>query len=343
MEAYSDFRSDTVTRPTEKMRQAMAEAVVGDDVLGDDPTVQKLEALAAEIVGKEAALFVPSGTMGNSIAIKAWTNPIEEVIVEAKSHIYNMESTHMTFISGVTPRVLASKRGVLDADEVEASIRKPSVYVPRTSLICLENTHNNWGGSVLPLEKTKAIRRVAEKHGLKVHLDGARIFNAAIAAGVQAKDYAAEVDSIMFCLSKGLSAPVGSMLAGPKAFIDYGRRLRKVLGGGMRQVGVLAAPGIIALTEMRGRLKDDHARAKRLAEAIAVLPGISLDPDDVQTNIIIFGFKHPKYTVPALLEELKNKGVWAMATTGGIRFVTHKDVGDDDVDRAISAFGQLLK
>ena len=343
MDTYSDFRSDTVTRPTEKMRQAMAEAVVGDDVLGDDPTVQKLEALAAEIIGKEAALFVPSGTMGNSIAIKAWTNPIEEVIVEAKSHIYNMESTHMTFISGVTPRVLASKRGVLEADDVEASIRKPSVYVPRTSLICLENTHNNWGGSVLPLEKTKAIRRVAEKHGLKVHLDGARIFNAAIAAGVQAKDYAAEVDSIMFCLSKGLSAPVGSMLAGPKAFIDYGRRLRKVLGGGMRQVGVLAAPGIIALTEMRGRLKDDHARAKRLAEAIAVLPGISLDPDDVQTNIIIFGFKHPKYTVPALLEELKNKNVWAMATTGGIRFVTHKDVGDDDLDRAISAFGRLLK
>jgi threonine aldolase len=249
----------------------------------------------------------------------------------------------MTFISGVTPRVLASKRGVLDADDVEASIRKPSVYVPRTSLICLENTHNNWGGSVLPLEKTKAIRRVAEKHGLKVHMDGARIFNAAIAAGVQAKDYAAEVDSIMFCLSKGLSAPVGSMLAGPQAFIDYGRRLRKVFGGGMRQVGVLAAPGIIALTEMRDRLKDDHARAKRLAEAIAVLPGISVDPEDVQTNIIIFGFKHPKYTIPAFLEELKNKGVWAMATTGGIRFVTHKDVGDDDVDRAIAAFGQLLK
>lgn len=343
MNAYSDFRSDTVTRPTDKMRQAMAEAIVGDDVLGDDPTVQKLEALAADIMGKEAALFVPSGTMGNSIAIKAWTSPLEEAVVEAKSHIYNMESTHMTFISGVTPRVLASKRGALDADDVEANIRKPSVHVPATSLICLENTHNNWGGAVVPLDKVKDIRRVADRHGVKVHMDGARIFNAAIAAGVPAREFAAQADSIMFCLSKGLSAPVGSMLAGPRAFIDFGRRLRKVLGGGMRQVGVLAAPGIIALTEMRDRLKDDHDRAGRLAAAIAGLPGITLNPADVQTNIIIFGFNHPKFTVPSFLEELKNKGVGALATAGGIRFVTHKDVGDDDVDRAIAAFKQLLK
>jgi threonine aldolase len=343
MNSYSDFRSDTVTRPTDKMRQSMAEAVVGDDVLGDDPTVQKLETLAADIIGKEAALFVPSGTMGNSIAIKAWTNPLEEAVVEAKSHIYNMESTHMTFISGVTPRVLSSKRGALDADEVEMNIRKPSVYVPATSLICLENTHNNWGGAVVPLDKVKAVRRVADRHGVKVHMDGARIFNAAIAAGVPAREFAAQADSIMFCLSKGLSAPVGSLLAGPRAFIDYGRRLRKALGGGMRQVGVLAAPGIIALTEMRDRLKDDHDRAKRLASAIAELPGITLNPADVQTNIIIFGFNHPRYSVPAFLEELRNKGVWAMAATGGIRFVTHKDVGDDDVDRAIATFKQLLK
>jgi len=343
MNSCSDFRSDTVTRPTDKMRQSMAEAVVGDDVLGDDPTVQKLETLAADIIGKEAALFVPSGTMGNSIAIKAWTHPLEEAVVEAKSHIYNMESTHMTFISGVTPRVLSSKRGALDADEVELNIRMPSVHAPATSLVCLENTHNNWGGAVVPLDKVKAVRRVAERHGVKVHLDGARIFNAAIAAGVPAREFAEQADSIMFCLSKGLSAPVGSMLAGPRAFIDYGRRLRKVLGGGMRQVGVLAAPGIIALTEMRDRLKDDHDRAKRLAAAIAVLPGITLNPADVQTNIIIFGFNHPKYSVSSFLEELRNKGVWALATTGGIRFVTHKDVGDDDVDRAIAAFKQLLK
>ncbi len=342
METYSDFRSDTVTRPTDKMRKAMAEAVVGDDVLGDDPTVQKLEALAAEIVGKEAALFVPSGTMGNSIAIKAWTSPLEEVIVEAKSHIYNMESTHMTFISGVTPRVLTSQRGALDTVDVEANIRKPSLYVPATSLICVENTHNNWGGSVIPLENLKGIRAVADRHGLKVHMDGARIFNASAASGVAARDYAAQADSIMFCLSKGLSAPVGSLLAGPKAFIDYGRRLRKALGGGMRQVGVLAAPGIIALTEMRDRLKDDHARAKTLASAIAGLPGISLDPASVESNIIIFGLEHPRYSVPAFLDELKKKGVWAMATKGGIRFVTHKDVGDEDVERAIAAFRAIL-
>jgi len=343
MPAYSDFRSDTVTRPTEAMRRAMAEAVVGDDVLGDDPTVQKLEALAAGLVGKEAALFVPSGTMGNSIAVKAWTKPLEEAIVEAKSHIYNMESTHMTLISGVTPRVLPSRRGAMDPGEVEASIRRAAVHVPATSLICLENTHNNWGGTVVPLDNVRAIRDVADRHGLKVHMDGARIFNAAAASGVPAKDFAAQVDSIMFCLSKGLSAPVGSMLAGPRAFIDYGRRLRKAFGGGMRQVGVLAAPGILALTEMRDRLKDDHALAKTLARGIAGLPGITLDPAAVETNIIIFGFHHPRTTVPAFLEELKKRGVWAMATTGGIRFVTHKDVGEADVDRAIEAFRAILK
>jgi threonine aldolase len=342
MEAYSDFRSDTVTRPTEKMRKAMAEAVVGDDVLGDDPTVQKLEALAALTVGKEAALFCPSGTMGNSIAVKAWTNPLEEVIVEAKCHIYNMESTHMTFISGVTPRVLASRRGALDPAEVEANIRKPSVHVPSTSLICVENSHNNWGGAVIPLQNLKDLRAVADRHGLKVHLDGARIFNAAAASGVPAREFAAEVDSIMFCLSKGLSAPVGSMLAGPRPFIDYGRRLRKALGGGMRQVGVLAAPGLIALTEMRDRLKDDHARAKNLAQAIAGLPGITLDPATVETNIIIFGFDHPRFSCQGFLDELKKKGVLALTTTGGIRFVTHKDVGDEDVERAIAAFKQIL-
>lgn len=343
MEAYSDFRSDTVTRPTEKMREAMARAVVGDDVLGDDPTVLKLEALAADIIGKEAALYVPSGTMGNSIAVKAWTSPLEEVIVEAKCHIYNMESTHMTFISGVTPRVLTSRRGAMDPAEVEASVRKPSVHAPATSLICVENTHNNWGGAVVPLQNLKDIRAVADRNGLKVHLDGARVFNAAAASGVPAREFAAQADSVMFCLSKGLSAPVGSLLAGPKAFIEYGRRLRKLLGGGMRQVGVLAAPGIIALTEMRDRLKDDHARAKKLASAIASLPGIKLDPASVETNIIIFDLHHPRYTIPAFLDELKKKGVWALSTTGGIRFVTHKDVGDEDVERAIAAFNEILK
>ncbi len=345
MSEISDFRSDTVTRPTEKMRRAMAEAVVGDDVLGDDPTVQKLEGLATAIVGKEAALFVPSGTMGNSIAVKVWTRELEEVIVEARSHIYNMESTHLTFISRVTPRPLLSNRGAMDPEEVERNIRQPSVHTPRTSLICVENTHNNWSGAVVPLENLRALRQVADQHGIKLHLDGARIFNASAASGLPAKEYAACADSVMFCLSKGLSAPVGSMLAGPADFIAYARRVRKALGGGMRQVGVLAAPGIIALTEMTGRLHEDHERAKKLALAMAGLPGVLLDPEKIQTNIIVFEFSHPRISVADFLLELRKRRILALAAPGGraIRFVTHKDIDDEDVARATAAFQEILK
>jgi threonine aldolase len=342
MSDTSDFRSDTVTRPTPEMRRAMAEAVVGDDVLGDDPTVQELEALAAGIMGKEAALFVPSGTMGNSVAVKAWTHELEEVIVEARSHIYNMESTHLTFISRVTPRPLGSRRGAMDPDEIEANIRKPSVYVPQTSLVCVENTHNNWSGAVLPLANLKAVRAVADKHGIKMHMDGARIFNASTASGIPVKDYAALADSVMFCLSKGLAAPVGSMLAGPRKFIDYARRVRKALGGGMRQVGVLAAPGIIALTEMTGRLGQDHARAKKLASAVSGLPGVRLNLADVETNIVIFGLAHPRVSIAQFLAELQKRRVLALAPFGGVRMVTHKDIDDEDVERAIAAFHEIL-
>jgi threonine aldolase len=335
---YSDFRSDTVTRPTDKMRRAMAESVVGDDVLGDDPTVQQLERLAAETMGKEAALFCPSGTMANAIAVKMATGPLEEVIVEERSHIFNMESTHLTFISGVTPRPLRSNRGAMDPKDVAAAVRKPNVHTPRTSLICLENTHNNWGGSVIPLENFRALRRIADEHGLKVHLDGARIFNASVASGVPVKDYAREVDSVQFCLSKGLAAPVGSVLVAGRERIEFARRLRKVLGGGMRQVGVLAAPGLIALTEMVDRLKEDHARA----QGISGLPGVRIDPATVETDIVIFGFDHPTITVPAMIEKMREKGILALAIFGGIRMVTHKDVGDEDVDRAIKAFQEIL-
>lgn len=342
MNAYSDFRSDTVTQPTKEMRQAMAEAVVGDDVLGDDPTVQELEALAARIMGKEAAMYVPSGTMGNSIAVKCWSQELDEVIVEARSHIYNMESTHMTFISRVSPRTLLSERGAMDPDLVERNIRKPSVHLPRTSLICVENTHNNWGGAVVPLSNLKAIKALAIRHEIKVHLDGARIFNASTASGVAVEEYAAQADSLMFCLSKGLSAPVGSILAGPRDFIDYGRRIRKALGGGMRQVGVLAAAGLLALTQMVERLQDDHRRAKRLAIALSTIPGIELDPDLVETDIIIFGLNHPELTVPELLSKLKEKGILALPVPQGIRMVTNKEVGDEDVDNAIAAFKEIL-
>jgi threonine aldolase len=342
MAKFSDFRSDTVTQPTPNMRKAMAEAVVGDDVLGDDPTVQELEALAAEKMDKEAGLFVPSGTMGNSVSVKVWTKELDEVIIEERSHIYNMESTHLTFISRVTPRPLPSTRGAMDPDEVERNIRKPSVHIPRTSLICVENTHNNWSGAVVPMENLKAIREIANKYEIRIHFDGARIFNASAASGIPVKEYASIGDSLMFCLSKGLSAPVGSLLVGSRDFIDYGRRVRKALGGGLRQVGVLAGPGIVALTEMIERLKEDHERAKKLALAIFELPGIKLNPENIHTNIIIFGFDHPKLSIPAFLEELKKREILALATTGGIRLVTHKDVGDEDVDKAIDVFGQLL-
>ena len=342
MNGFSDFRSDTVTKPTERMRKAMAEAEVGDDVLGDDPTVKRLESLAAEMMGKEAGLYVPSGTMANSISVKVWTQELDEVIIEERSHIYNMESTHMTFIARVTPRPLPSNRGAMDPEEVERNIRKPTVYIPRTSLICVENTHNNWSGAVVPMKNLRAVRSIADKHGLKIHFDGARVFNASHASGIPVKDYAKIGDSLMFCLSKGLSAPVGSVLTGPKNFIDHARRVRKALGGGMRQVGVLAAPGIIALTEMVDRLKEDHQRAKKLASAIAEMPGVKLNPDHIQTNIIIFDFDHPRLSIPEFLSELKKKGVLALATRGGIRFVIHKDIGDEDIEKAISVIKDLL-
>ncbi len=340
----SDFRSDTVTRPTDRMRKAMAEAEVGDDVIGHDPTVERLEAMAAGIMGKEAGLFCPSGTMGNSIAVKTWTQELQEVIVEARSHIYNLESTHMTFISRVTPRPLPSRRGAMDPDDVEKAIKKPNVHTPQTSLICVENTHNNWGGAVIPLDNLRALRSVADRHGIKLHMDGARIFNAAAASGTAVLDYARCADSVMYCLSKGLSAPIGSMLVGPKSFIDYGRRIRKALGGGMRQVGVIAAAGIVALTEMVGRLGQDHALARRLAQGIAGLAGVALNPAEVETNIIIFGLDHPRWTVAAFLGELGRRGILALAAPGGagIRMVTHKDVGEDDVERAVGAFREIL-
>ena len=342
MTTWSDFRSDTVTRPTPEMRRAMAEAVVGDDVLGDDPTVQELEARAAATMGKEAGLFMPSGTMGNSVAVKAWTRELEEVIVETRSHVYNMESTSLTFVSRVTPRPLPSARGAMDPADIERNIRTASVHTPQTTLVCVENTHNNWGGAVVPLDNLEAVRDVARRQGLRVHMDGARIFNASAASGVGVRDYAAQADSVMFCLSKGLSAPVGSMLVGPADFIAYARRLRKALGGGMRQVGVLAAAGLIALADMPARLGEDHARAKRLAEAISDRRGIRLEPAEVETNILIFGFEHPSLTVAGLLGKLNEKGILALAVAGGVRMVTHKDVGDEDVARAIAAFDAIL-
>lgn len=343
MHKISDFRSDTVTRPTEKMRRAMAEAIVGDDVLGDDPTVQKLESMSAAMMKKEAALYIPSGTMGNSIAVNVWTQELDEIIVEAKAHIYNMESTSITFVSRINPRPLQSNRGAMDPTDVERNIKKPSVHLPRTSLICVENTHNGWGGAVVPMANLKAIRDVADRHGVKVHYDGARVFNASQASGIPVEEYASIGDSIMFCLSKGLSAPVGSMLAGPQDFIDQARRVRKALGGGMRQVGILAAAGIVALEEMVSRLGEDHTRAKMLAAGIHDCPGIILNPDHVETDIVLFEFAHPRLSADEFIAALREMDVLALVTPAkAIRFVTHNDIDDEDVERAIAAIRAIL-
>jgi threonine aldolase len=324
------------------MRKAMAKAEVGDDVFGDDPTVKRLEELGAKKIGKEAALFVPSGTMGNSIAVKVWTKELEEVIVEKRSHIYNMESTHLTFISRVMPRPLPSIKGAMDPNLIEKAIRKPALHIPGTTLICIENTHNYWGGAIVPLNNFKDIREIANRYELKIHLDGARIFNASIAKGIPVQEYTKYADSVMFCLSKGLSAPIGSLLAGSKEFIEKARRIRKLLGGGMRQVGIIAAAGIVALTEMIDRLIEDHRRAKELAEGIHQLPGIELDPNDVETNIIFLKFNHSRISLQEFLNKLKEKGILALGLGNRIRLVTHKDINDEDIDRTIQAFKDIL-
>jgi threonine aldolase len=341
--AVVDLRSDTVTRPTEEMRKAMYEAEVGDDVLGDDPTVQKLEETASERLGKDAAMYVPSGTMGNSIAIKTWTNPGDEVILDELAHIYNFESAHTAMVSGVQIRTLPNVDGHIRPSDVRAAIRPKNLHLPNTNLICLENTNNNASGKVMPLEVMQEIRAIADEHGLRIHLDGARIFNASIASGTPVDEIAALADSVMFCLSKGLCAPVGSMLVGPADFIERARKVRKILGGGMRQVGVLAAPGIIALTKMTERLADDHARAKKLAQAISGLPGIVLNAERIETNIIIFSLEHPKLGILELLDELHQHDVWALPRGGDdIRLVTHHDVDDVGIDHAIESFEKIL-
>ncbi len=339
----SDFRSDTVTRPTPAMRRAMAEARVGDDVLGDDPTVQELERQAAERLGKEAALFVPSGTMGNAVAVKVWTQEGDEIIVEERSHIYNLEVGHLAVISRVVPRPLPSHRGAMDPERVEQSIRTRTLHTSGTRLITLENTHNLWGGAVVPLENFRALREVADRHGLRVHLDGARIFNAEVATGIPAREYARYVDSVMFCFSKGLAAPVGSVLVGPRDFIQEARRVRKLLGGGMRQAGVLAAAALVALNEMVDRLAEDHARARKLAERLLEIPGIHLDLATVETNMVYFEVHHPRITARELVQRMAEQGVLALVSpTGAIRMVTHHDVGDEDVDRAVEVIRKIL-
>ena len=331
-----DLRSDTVTRPTAEMRRAMAEAEVGDDVYGEDPTVNRLEKRAAEIFGKEAALFVPTGCMGNLIAIKVWTHHGNEVICEERSHVNLYELASMSAIAGCMPRAVRGEDGILTWRQVESGIRPKIYYDSQTALICLENTVNMWGGTVYPTAQVEEICDHAHAVDLKVHLDGARIFNAATALGENVAQMTRKVDSVMFCLSKGLGAPVGSMVAGSKAFIERARIYRKMFGGGMRQAGVIAAAGLIALEKSPGRLHVDHENAKRLAEGIAEIPGLAIDPKKVRSNIVIFDCTKTGKTAVEICDALHPHGVWAQDTAlYSVRVVTHCDVDRTGVERAL--------
>ena len=339
----SDFRSDTVTKPTAKMRRAMAEAEVGDDVYGEDPTIRRLEERTAEVLGKEAALFVPTGSMGNQLSLRVHARSGTEVILEGRSHIFHYEMAGMAALSGLMPRPVDAPRGRMTKEQVEAWIRPESVYyLPRTSVLALENTHNNAGGAVLPRSVIDPLLALAREKGLKAHLDGARLWNAAAALGVSEASLAAGFDSVMTCFSKGLRAPVGSAVSGSKDFIAEARRVRKLFGGGMRQAGVIAAAALVALEDERTRLPEDHARAKKLAAGLAGIPGIRVSPSDVETNIVIFfleGKWEPASDVVAALGAL---GVLAgTAGPSSIRMVTHADVGDADVDRTLRAFEEI--
>lgn len=331
----SDFRSDTVTRPTPAMRKAMAEAVVGDDVLGDDPTVARLEETFARLVGKEAAVYVPSGSMGNLLAIASHARPGEGVLMEEWGHSVNFEAGGPSRFAGVMIRTLTSDRGVLDPDLVRRWCAAGSLHTPRTALLVVENTHNFHGGRVTPLARMRELRAVTAEKGVALHVDGARIWNACAATGASPAEFAACADSITACLSKGLSAPVGSVLAGTKAFIAEARRGRKTLGGGMRQAGILAAAGLLALETMRDRLVEDHARMRRVAEGLAALPKWECDPAKVETNILFVKWKGGGAAKDAM-ERLKARGVLCYDTAPDtIRLLTHADIDDGDVDRLL--------
>ena len=342
-EGVVDLRSDTVTRPTAEMREAMAKAEVGDDVYGEDPTVNKLEKRAAEIFGKEAALFVPTGCMGNLISIKIWTHHGSEVICEERSHVNLYELASMSAIAGCMPRVARGEDGILTWEEIKAVIRPKIYYDSQTALVCLENTSNMAGGTVYSTERVNEICDEAHKLGLKVHLDGARIFNAAMALGDHVAVMTKKVDSVMFCLSKGLGAPVGSMVAGSKALIEKARIYRKMFGGGMRQAGVIAAAGLIALEKSPARLHVDHENAKLLAEGIAEIPGLKIDPKKVRSNIVIFDCAQTGMTAVELCDAVHAHGVWAQDTAlYSVRVVTHCDVDRAGCERALAVLKEVV-
>lgn len=339
-----DLRSDTVTKPTPEMRRAMAEAEVGDDVYGEDPTVNRLEKRAAEIFGREAAIFVPSGTMGNTIAIKLHTKPGQEVICEERGHIYVYEMAMLSWFSGCVAHTLPAPHGILTWDLVKRWIAPRIYYRAQTGLISLENTHNMAGGSVYPQDVSDEICDRAHEMEIPVHLDGARIFNAAAALGKPVNEITKKFDSVMFCLSKGLGAPVGSMLVGSRTFIDEARACRKALGGGMRQAGVLAAAGLIALEKHTGRLTEDHANAKFLAEGLSRIPGIKIDPATVATNIVIFDITGTGMGSGDFTRKMYERNVIAGDVNNElVRLVTHMDVDRAGCERALEVVSEICR
>ncbi|GLB60690.1 low-specificity L-threonine aldolase [Cytobacillus sp. NCCP-133] len=332
-----DLRSDTITKPTEDMRKAAYEAEVGDDVYGEDPSVNRLEEAAAEMLGKEAALFVTSGTQGNQIAILTHCQPGNEIILEADSHIFYYESGAASAFAGVQTRTIKGKRGAMDPEEVMYALRGEDQHYPETGLICLENTHNRAGGAVLPIKNIMKIYNIGKEHHIPVHIDGARLFNAAAALDKPAGELAQYCDTVQVCLSKGLGAPVGSILAGSKEFISSARKWRKRLGGGLRQAGILAAPGLYALTQMQERLSEDHENALFLAGKLSEISGLRIE-NQVDTNIIVADVKGLNMDSVQFVERLKHEGVLS-GTFGhsSVRFVTHYDVSRKEIEKAILA------
>jgi threonine aldolase len=343
MNKIIDLRSDTVTRPSEQMRKAMYEAEVGDDVFGEDPTVNTLQEYAAGILGKEAALYVASGVMGNQICLNVLTNPGDEVICEKDAHIFHYESGSPAALSGIQLTPVEGKLGVFTAEQIEPLIRPESAYyMPRTKVIEIENTHNRAGGAIFPLQKIKEIKKLVDKYNLKCHLDGARIWNASAVTKITVKEYASYFDSVSCCLSKGLGAPVGSVIGGSKEFIKEAHRVRKAWGGGMRQIGIIAAAGLYALKNNINRLHEDHEKAKILAEAVNEIPSLEINMDSVQTNMLMF--KPLKLSVEESMIKCKDKGLLVTrGTFGYLRAVTHLDVSFEDIEEAVKIIRSVFE
>jgi threonine aldolase len=340
-----DLRSDTVTLPTPAMRDAFYKAELGDDVYGEDPTTNHLQEMAAERVAMEAALLVPSGTMGNLICALSHCARGEEVILGDMSHMFLNEAGGMSALGGIFPHLVPNQPdGTLRLEDIEAAIRGDNIHFPRTRLICLENTHNRCNGSPLPPAYIDSVVSLAKRYGLRVHLDGARLFNAAVALGVDVKQLTHGIDSLMFCLSKGLSAPVGSLVCGSREFVSEALRIRKALGGGMRQTGVIAAAGAVALDQMINRLPEDHANARRLAEGIAEIPGLSIDLDRVQTNIIFFDLLGGRLSAKQLMTRLGQKGIKFLLTgPSRFRMVTHYGINSEDITSTLASMREVME